>query len=211
MRSVCASYIAKTSANKSVVLSIVERTVIQLMSQSPALMSLDAHLSSLQAFIILHSIQLWDGDVRLRAQAELHANIIEDWAIQLHMRVMQAEGEWTFSHRDPTWAEWIIYESARRTVLMTLLVQGVYETSKLGICTYVPLMADLPFTTSESLWQAKGMGEWQDKVGHEGTGVTTYYGLSCHVKESGGRPLDGFGKLMLTPCLGSEYKEYLCT
>ena len=167
------------------------------------------HLALLQAFIILHSIELWDGDIRQRAQAESHARLLEDWALLLHIRVMHTKDK--LSESKTTWAEWIIHESARRTVILTLLAQGTYEACKYGACTYVPLMADLPFTTSDGPWNARDISEWMREIECRGTVVETYANFTISWKEHSPGQTDPFAKLLLAPCLGASYKEVLST
>lgn len=165
------------------------------------------HLASLQAFLILHSVQLWDGDVKQRAQAESHARVLEDWALLLHLRLLKSRDK--LSTSKTTWSEWIVAESARRTILMTLLAQGVYESSKYGACTYVPLMAELPFTTNDGPWNARDINGWMEEIENRGTEIATYVGFATRWKTVGRGHLDTFAKLLLVPCLGVTYRDRL--
>lgn len=185
---------------------IIEGTVNDLIARNPSSMPVALHLASLQAFLILHSIQLWDGDSKQRALAETHARVIEDWALLLHIRLIGSKDK--LSTSKSTWSEWIILESARRTVLITLLAQAAYEVSKYGACTYIPLMADLPFTTNDGPWNAKDMDQWMEEIRDQGTQIATYVDFSTRWKSVRGN-LDSFAKLLLVPCLGVTYRDCL--
>jgi hypothetical protein len=207
----CVSYVSRQEATRISVLRMVEATVNRLIEQNPLLMPIELHLACMQAFLILHTIQLWDGDLRQRAQAEAHALTLEGWAFQLHIRVTEA-----MSNADPemlSWDDWILYESARRVALVTMLSQGVYETMKYGVCTYVPIMATLSFTTSDRPWLARSGDSWRQEVWGPTARVATYwdYGKRWreYISDSGGRAPDPFAKLLLTPCLGPDYKQFL--
>ncbi|KAI0173538.1 hypothetical protein GGR52DRAFT_389726 [Hypoxylon sp. FL1284] len=128
----CATYLTKTPKTKDMVMGIIERRVLQLIDLDLSILSIESHLACLQAFLLLHIIQLWDGDARQRAQAEMQSYTIENWALMLHMRVTEASKE---QDTPLDWTSWVTLESARRTTLLTLLAQGIYEMHKYGVCS----------------------------------------------------------------------------
>ncbi|KAI1206260.1 uncharacterized protein F4807DRAFT_453474 [Annulohypoxylon truncatum] len=199
--SACASYASREETTKSIVMNIVERRVAQLIDLDPSDMPIEAHTASLQAFLILHLIQLWDGDVRQRAQAEAHSYILESWALQLHMRATEAsKGHDSATLAAQTWDWWIKIESARRTAIVTMLAQGIYEMAKYGVCSYVPNLADMPFTSSDDPWNAQNQSDWKKTVEGLEAPVTNYGDYAITWDEATCGPQSEFGKLLLMPC-----------
>ncbi|KAI0884227.1 uncharacterized protein GGS22DRAFT_20837 [Annulohypoxylon maeteangense] len=206
--SACASYAAKREATKSLVMNIIERRVAQLIDLDPSNMSIEAHTASLQAFLILHLIQLWDGDVRQRTQAEMHSYILESWALQLHMRATEASKGQDIASAQ-TWDWWVMIESARRTAITTMLTQGIYEMARYGVCSYVPNLADMPFTANDGPWEAQNQSDWKEKIEGLDAAVTNYgdYAISCDEATCG--PQSEFGKLLLLPCPSATQRATL--
>ncbi|KAI2466731.1 hypothetical protein F4781DRAFT_340708 [Annulohypoxylon bovei var. microspora] len=195
--SACASYASREEVTKGIVMNIIGRKVTQLIGLDPSKLSIDAHIASLQAFLILHIIQLWDGDARQRAQAEMHSYILESWVLQLHMRTTEASKD---KGAALAWDRWIKLESARRTVIMTLMTQGVYEMNRYGVCSYVPNMADLPFTTTDGPWDAENQSDWKERTERLEAAVTSYGDYAISWDESISGPQSEFGKFILLPC-----------
>ncbi|KAI1395277.1 hypothetical protein F4819DRAFT_505741 [Hypoxylon fuscum] len=201
---VCAAYASRTVDTKNTVMNIIERKVNQLLSLDLSSMSIEAHLASLQALLILHTVQLWDGDIRQRATAETHSYVLESWALELHMRVAEASRK-----RDDvstTWDLWITFESARRTAIMAMMAQGIYEMHKYGVCSYVPNMAEMPFTTIDGPWNAQTLSEWEEETRSlKESAITNYIDYADSWKGSANGSPSAFGKLLLMPCLGSGH------
>jgi hypothetical protein len=204
----CTGYIAKTTENKSLVLHVIEQRVEQLLQQQPWLLSLETHLATLQAVLMLHWIQLWDGDIRQRALAETHIDTINLWAFQLHIRVSVATRQLSAS---PTWEQWIALESSRRTVIIAFVVHGVYEATKSGICPYISTMEQLQFTVDCGPWIAQDSKDWERHVSNVNLSVTTYDDFSRAWKQRAHSPVDIFNKLLLIPCVWPRYKHLLLT
>ncbi|KAI1102524.1 hypothetical protein F4804DRAFT_262976 [Jackrogersella minutella] len=204
--SACASYACREETTKSIVMNIIERRVSQLIELDPSAMSFETHLASLQAFLILHTIQLWDGDVRQRAQAEMHSYILESWALQLHMRASEASKQQDAGF---TWEWWVTLESARRTAITTLMAQGIYELNKYGVCSYVPNLAEMPFTINDGPWNAQNSDDWEKKIGGIEAAVANYsdYALSCD-EPIYGHPSE-FGKFLLMPCPSHSQRKMI--
>ncbi|KAI1093928.1 hypothetical protein F5B19DRAFT_447973 [Rostrohypoxylon terebratum] len=197
--SACASYASREEVTRDIVMNIIERRVAQLINLDPSDMSLETHTASLQAFLILHIIQLWDGDTRQRVQAEMHSYILESWALQLHMRAVEASKEHETANAQ-TWDWWIMIESARRTAMTTMMAQGIYEMAKFGVCSYVPNLADMPFTSSDAPWDAQNHSEWKKKIESLEAAVTTYSDYANSRDKAAYGPQSEFGKFLLMPC-----------
>lgn len=198
----CMGYASRTPTNNSLVLGIVESTVNDFLRQPPCLLSYDEHIETLQALLLLHTIQLWDGDVRQRARAESQSQLIEEWAVQLHLRLTSSASLLPDAVRS------MVHENARRSILMTFLSQAIYEVTKVGFCSYVPRMVDLPFT--------HGLRDLKLKQNPPGSGKTigglvTYGDFTTEWKRASrlrgissgcARVLDEFTKMLLIPCVG---------
>ena len=96
---------------------------------------------------------------------------------------------------------------------MTMLVQGMFEASKFGICSYVPLLATLPFTKSDKPWRARSFQDWKTQSTRYGSTVV-YEQFTRPYRMAGPQgtlppPPGPFAKLLLTPCLGAAYKTVL--
>ncbi|KAI1769301.1 hypothetical protein GGR53DRAFT_153497 [Hypoxylon sp. FL1150] len=195
--SACALYHSRTAGTKDIVLNIIERKVNQLIDMDLSVLPIETHLASLQAFLILHIVQLWDGDVRQRAQAEMHSYVIESWAIVLYMRITEASKK---QEVELTWDRWIVLESARRTALMTLMAQGIFEMRKLGVCSYSTNMAEMSFTTVDGPWNAPSPDDWKKEAGALATANYYEYANSWKTSPLPNGP-SSFGRLLLTPCL----------
>ncbi|KAI1777238.1 hypothetical protein F4818DRAFT_341598 [Hypoxylon cercidicola] len=204
--SASAIYLSKTADTKDIVLNIIERKVDQLIGLDLSSLSIEGHLASLQAFLILHIIQLWDGDIRQRAQAEMHSYTLESWALVLHMRIAEAARE---QDGDLTWHRWITLESARRTTLMTLMAQGTYEMHKYGVCSYVPNLSEMHFTTVDGPWNAHSQKDWKKEVEclkEAGTENYYHYANSWKTSAAPSAP-SAFAKLLLIPCVACSPKN----
>lgn len=234
--SACATYVTRTPTNEHVALKVVERSAQRLIEtiRNPQLLPLEDHVDALQALLLLHIIQLWDGDIRQRALAELRSETIESWALGLHERLSESNSSSPLSNSSnengivlggkdgnegirgqsyTIWERWILEESARRTVVLTMLVQGTFEASKFGVCSYVPLLATLPFTKSDQMWMAENLQDWMDHSIRYGATVV-YEHFTRPYKLAGPQgnippPPGQLAKLLLIPCLGAAYRKVL--
>ncbi|KAI1390700.1 uncharacterized protein F4822DRAFT_161563 [Hypoxylon trugodes] len=202
----CATYASRASNTNDIVMNIIERKVGQVINMNPSAESLETHVAALQAFLILHLVQLWDGDARQRTQAEMHAYILESWAIELHMRAREVSKN---QDANPTWDEWIILESARRTAMMTLMAQGVYEMNKYGVCTYVPNLAEMVFTAADTPWEARNLDDWKETVDRPEAIIASYADYATRRHDTTVSPRSTFGKLLLMPCPGFAHEELM--
>jgi hypothetical protein len=58
------------------------------------------------------------------------------------------------------WQAWYIAESARRSLLCVILVDGLLEVVEKGYCSYRPLVEALPFDARTGLWEADTEEQW---------------------------------------------------
>jgi hypothetical protein len=200
---VCAAYSTKSPETEDMISRILESKTAHLVQQHFESSSLEELLTAVQALMLMHIIQIFDGNIRQRSIAEQNFYTLQFWTIQLRARA---------SGLGPalTWQEWIFGESVRRTVILSLLVNGLYSVLKFGYCTNVPALSLLPFTPGATLWHVTTSTAWSTES-QCGKSNTLLYGDFSKAWESGQIPdkLDSFQKLLLTPCMGEKYREVL--
>jgi hypothetical protein len=200
---VSAAYFTKSPETEDMISRILESKTAHLVQQHFESSSLEEHLAAVQALVLLHIIQIFDGNIRQRSIAEQNFHTLQSWTIQLRVRA---------GGLGPalTWQEWIFAESVRRTVILSLLVDGLYSVLKFGYCTNVPALSLLPFTSGSALWHVTTSTAWSTES-QRGKSNTLLYGDFSKAWESGQIPdkLDSFEKLLLTPCMGEKYREVL--
>ena len=106
---ICAVYLTLTETNRLAVFHIMEAKVAELIHESnEASWSITANLTGIQALILVHIIQLFDGDIRQRALAEQNEAVLVRWTDQLHIRTKDE----LVSSTSPVWPSWIFAESS---------------------------------------------------------------------------------------------------
>lgn len=200
---VSASYYTKTAATEDTILRIVEAKTATLIRQNHQENTLEELLAAVQALLIFHIIQLFDGDVRQRSIAERNMDTLRAWTMQLQVRAGELGPT-------PTWQEWILAESIRRTIIISILIEGLYSVLKVGHCTIVRALSVLPFTSGAALWNLTTDASWLAQSHRLGSD-TVLYGDFARAFENGrvlGK-LDEFEKTLLAPCMGERYREML--
>ncbi|KAJ5679760.1 hypothetical protein N7462_008004 [Penicillium macrosclerotiorum] len=200
---VSAAYSTKTSETEDLIFRILESKTTSLVEQDHHTSTLPHLLAAVHALMLFQIIQLFDGDIRQRSLAEQHMNTLRIWTFKLQERA----GELTPAL---TWQEWMLAESARRTIIIVMMIEGLYLTLKTGCCPNVKIMSMLPFTPEATLWDLRTSASWlaeSDQLRFE----TILYGDFVRRWQEGRVPgrLDGFQKLLLIPCMGERYREIL--
>ncbi|ORY66319.1 uncharacterized protein BCR38DRAFT_483956 [Pseudomassariella vexata] len=174
------AYLHRTPQTGDVVLGIFEERVAQLLEDQALMdslsggigsdpstgldldqnlyLSLDtaAHLARAQALAIYQTIRLFDGDIRMAAQAEMHIRRCSCGS----SRQMWDSTISSFSCRDNTlnttsmdlWSGWIFVERVRRIWIVTTTVQQIYLTLKHG---WYRCTGATKFNMREELWDAE--------------------------------------------------------
>jgi hypothetical protein len=166
--SACALYCGKSSENELLVFSDISRKAMGLAElKCPFLSPVDL-LASTQALLLYQIIRLFDGDIRQRADAELHEAILVSWTEQLLGRVQQLpmtmspEASSPDSLTTSSWKDWIFEESCRRTILTSFMLQGVYSFLKFGHDNVSGKVNRLSFTAQAALWNAPSEYHWRE-------------------------------------------------
>lgn len=114
-------------------------------------------LPSVQALLLYQIIRLFDGDIRLRAEAEVTESTLIQWAEELNRQTEQhplryGNSSLFPSNRDISWKDWVFKESCRRTVICAYMLQGIYSFLKFGYDSVANKVSTLSFTAQEALW-----------------------------------------------------------
>lgn len=199
----CAAYLTKSTETEDMISRILEAKTAHLVQQSFEFRSLEELLAAVQALVLFHIIQIFDGNIRQRSIAEQNLYTLKSWTIQLRVRAGDLGP-------GPTWQEWIFAESVRRTVIFSMLIDGLYSVLKFGYCTNVPALSMLPFTSGGALWHATTSTAWLTES-NRGKSNTLLYGDFSQAWENGmvSYELDSFQRLLLIPCMGEKYREVL--
>lgn len=167
--SVAALYFLRNDSNRLLVIrnleykarQLIETTILQIATQASL-------LAATQALLIYQLIRIFDGDIRLRAQAEAEESVLTTWTnklrscmCQLTSRSSGAEGEPSQASSSSEWQSWLMEESIRRTVIMSLMLKGIYGFLKTGHDTVQDLQ--LSFSAHASLWSAQSRRGWLAK------------------------------------------------
>lgn len=199
---VSTAYCTKTAETEDMTLRVLEAKTASLVEQVYETTSLKELLASVQALMLFHIIQLFDGDIRQRSIAERNLDTLRAWTTRLQV---QAED---LGHAT-SWQEWIFAESIRRTVIFSVLIDSLYSSLKLGYCTHAKLLSMLPFTSGSRLWNHTTSVAWSAESS-QGSDVVLYGDFSMAWEN--GRvmgELDDFQKLLLIPCVGERYRDVL--
>jgi hypothetical protein len=166
--SACALYCLKNTENQVLVFRNLEHRRQQLIATTDPLLASEMDLlEALQALILYQIIRLFDGDIRLRAQAEADEPVLIMWAAHLKLRTCQVQPSPLAPPEAPLlpesnftdWQRWLIDESSRRTVITAFMLKGVYNFLKLGYDTVPDLRAS--FTAQAALWNSQSEISWR--------------------------------------------------
>ncbi|KAI0106199.1 hypothetical protein GGR51DRAFT_175375 [Nemania sp. FL0031] len=189
-----AAYLGKTRENESMVHRILEDRVAQLLQDqavdeaslgnasggdddSPSIFD---RLSRVQSLLCYQLIRLFDGDIRMRGQAEALVPTLYLWNRQMLESVKDSLGRperllaGSPYHRNlplgasasapstaespkAIWRAWIVAESVRRTWQAANVVQEVYQFFKRG---WSECPGRLPNTMQQALWGAPSAYSW---------------------------------------------------
>ena len=166
---VSAMYCQKTPENLSVVFAMLDDNISRLIAKSPSWGPEDLLLGT-QALIVYQIIRLFDGDIRQRANAERQSVLLETWTSQLQAALNTFQN--TLQLESPTHRRWLLLESARRTLLVSVMLQALYSLLKDGMCSSVPYMATLPVSLDGALWGMSKEDWYKSALGTEGDPVT---------------------------------------
>jgi hypothetical protein len=167
--STAASYVARNTVNEEIVNGLTVARSNDLLER--ACWSFEEHLATAQALLFLHIIQLFDGDIQMRAEAENRGVLVQDRIMSLLAR---QEHELPDTISASAWLKWTFMESVRRTYLIFVFVEAIYANLKQGYCELVHLLSTLPLALDGALWNAKSEAEWARLTTTRSSAVITY-------------------------------------
>lgn len=156
-------YTQKSPSTQSLVFRILElkaKTLVSHFSNCPA-WPIDDGLVAVQTLLVYQIIRLFDGDIRLRGAAERDFVHLENWTGNLQQTYLSS----TLALPDAAlYDRWVYLESARRTIMMSVFLQGMYAQLRDGACPLVPQLAELPMSiTAGRLWRFSE-DKWWDRA-----------------------------------------------
>ncbi|KAF2787833.1 hypothetical protein K505DRAFT_256858 [Melanomma pulvis-pyrius CBS 109.77] len=197
--SLSALYLMKTDKNVPILSNSINSKISTLLASSNT-WTLSEHLAAVQALIIYQIIRLFDPDLHLQAPAEKHNHLLELWTAHLWKRAFNEPNAYPTCYQS-----WIFYESLRRTVLISVFLRGAWSAvTKNGQCDQVPILARLPLSKDQRLWDADVV-EWTDRLPCSNQCLHAYEDLSSSWKPGGPvSQLSEFERLLLAACRGRE-------
>lgn len=195
---ICSLYLSRTDATAAIIFRIIDAKCRQIL-ETRTTWSISEHLAALQAFCLFQIIRLFDGDIRQRAIAEQQESILTDWTTDLLRRTQTSE-----SPISPSWQNWIFSESVRRTIILSLMIQGIYSVAKRGYCCISDIVTSHSFTAQAALWEARSMYDWERasrEMDHFDINMMDFSELLDRGKRS---DIEDMGLLMMVTYLGVD-------
>lgn len=135
---ICSVYLSKTEANENMVYRIIDSKVNALLEPHSS-WTYDVNLACVQALVLVLIIRLFDCNIKQRVLAEQLEVVLDLWTEQLRRRtVVELPPMWSAHH------VWASVESARRTIMISFLLRGLYSLLKRGVCQFASTMRTLP-------------------------------------------------------------------
>jgi hypothetical protein len=127
-------------------------------------MSLIEQLASAQVLCLYQIIQLFDGDIALRSQAEVAGPVLDRWLRKLKFHAKPVSDALRNSiHTAPAhdaWQTWVFDECVRRTLIVGFSIEGLYSFLKNGWDASHHDFAELGFYAQRALWTAPSEYFW---------------------------------------------------
>lgn len=220
----CALYTAKNKINTPVIFTLIDAHVNTLLA-SPTPDTLPAALAYTHALILYQIMRLFDGDISARARGERLIPSLENATMNL-LNFVRFDNELTAANTEPLlsgtgssqyqplqasrdlWHDWLLHESARRTVLITFYMLQAYRAmatpANAGArCTAL----SHSWTLSRGMWRARSAVEFA-RVWREGRWfVVTNGKFADALKDARADDVDAFGRMWITALMGVEETE----
>ena len=155
-------------------------------------------LHSVQALIIFQIVRLLSRDQQQISYAEKDFHRLNKWTITLQTAYF------TLPSTSISYEHWILKESIRRTILISVILRSFYCFSKDGYTELAPLLGSLPVSLNARPWELKKEDVEENEYRKEQ--VSSYWDFVCgwsqrSIEEEGKRKC-GFEKLLL--CLEED-------
>ncbi|KAJ5937943.1 hypothetical protein N7454_004285 [Penicillium verhagenii] len=121
-------------------------------------------VASVQALCIYQIVQLFDGDIALRSQAEEAGPILDRWLRQLKCQANPVSDSLNHTTNPGSahdaWRAWVFDECVRRTLIVGFSIEGLYSFLKHGWDASHHDFVDLCFYAQRALWTAPSEYFW---------------------------------------------------
>lgn len=221
-------YAARTPETQPTVSRVLDDRATQLLqdqaletTMSGRQMDVFDHLSRVQSLLVYQSIRLFDGDVRMRAQAEALIPALFLWSKQLlecakdnlarPARFLASFATSNFYSNaggdhvdDVLWRAWVLVESVRRTWLVANCLQETYLYMKRG---WGECPGRVTFTMRAGLWEAPSPYAWSRACCERGTLFLLPKQTENLFFDGGPEDIDEFNLMILELSYGVERVE----
>lgn len=189
---VCAAYRARTDENQRLVQQLID-TEVEVLVTGAQRCSLVEKLATLQALVLYYILMLFSGDIHLQFLAEKQETLLGQWTAELKDATSPAIYD--------TAESWELYESARRTVILSYLLRGVYHVLKYKTCHLIDDLVSLPVSLRPQVgWHKRESPSIQ--AGPNSAYVVSYHEFVKEWEVGHMSNVDDFGQLLLVACKG---------
>jgi hypothetical protein len=105
------------------------------------------------------------------------------------------------------WQRWLFNETARRTIITSFMIRGIYAMAKQGYCRLGPVVTDMSFTSGSRPWAAKTPGRWQRAVRETDPGWINRMDFMEMLGRADPGNVDEFGVMMAVTYRGKDVIE----
>jgi Fungal Zn(2)-Cys(6) binuclear cluster domain len=205
---ICALYGHKNKDNEYLIFrSLAQRVMSLVQLFDPQRLSVLDQLASVQALIFYQIIRVFDGDIRQRADAERTDGVLWEWTQRLKVYLPQEGISPATNDADPrnyAWRTWILAESIRRTILVSLLLQGLYSYLKHGWNKVHFEIKDVSFYGQRALWDARSAHSWKTTLGEYSPLLLHLSTWDADMQNAKPSDMDDLGVLMMTVTKGVD-------
>ena len=209
----CSLYISKNEINASVVMSLIDDRMRELISLPEPRSVLDI-LAFTHALILLQIMRLFDGDIRSLATADEILTALESSAITLLQSLFIPDQSPTdiFSLSmypiGEFWESWVLQESARRTVLFAFYFINIFRLlqakAPVQCDRNYSLSGEHAFYFSAHLWEAQNAFDFAIAWAERKHFIVYNLDFSSALQTAQPEDVDAFGRMLLVTLLGID-------
>ncbi|KAJ5160879.1 uncharacterized protein N7482_007883 [Penicillium canariense] len=163
---ICSLNAQRNSHNEHLVNRCISQAARRLLKKHCELddMSITEQLASVQALCLYQIVQLFDGDIALRSQAEAAGPFLDRWLRQLKCYAKPVSdalrNATPVGSAHDAWRAWVFDECVRRTLIVGFSIEGLYSFLKNGWDASHHDFAELGFYAQRALWTAPSEYFW---------------------------------------------------
>jgi hypothetical protein len=201
----CVAFRNKTDATKDIVSRTCARSFGRLVHRLGDAISFPERLVTLQAILIFQIMAYFGCEAGSCEIAERCAGLIEKSVHTLQddlLNYSSGETGVMWAHQSQ-YQQWLLLESARRTILAHMFIKAVYLHIRRGFCELVPKLAVLPLTIDGDLWNASSEAQWHMLIEnqlHPSPNIKPYLEAIDVWTMNGQDNMDDFGIMLLGVC-----------